>query len=234
MPSPPDVGVIIVAAGRGARLGAEVPKQFLHLAGIPMLLWSVRAFASHPAVVHMIVVLPPDQVQQPPAWLAAHLGGALTTARGGAERTDSVAAGLAALPASARHVLVHDAARPLVSRGVIDRVIAAARRGVAAVPAVPVPDTLKEVDAANPLLVGRTVPRDRLVQAQTPQGFPRHMLEAAHAEARRAGVTGTDDAALVERVGATVEVVPGDPANLKVTTPDDLALAEWLAQRPRA
>jgi 2-C-methyl-D-erythritol 4-phosphate cytidylyltransferase len=234
VPSQPDVGVIIVAAGRGTRLGAEVPKQFLPLGGIPMLLWSVRAFASHPAVVHMVVVLPPDQAQQPPAWLAAFLGGAFTIAPGGAQRADSVAAGLAALPPSARHVLVHDAARPLVSRGVIDRVIAASRGGVAAVPAVPVPDTIKEVDAANPHRVGRTVPRDRLVRAQTPQGFPRDMLEAAHTEARRAGVAGTDDAALVERLGGTVEVVPGDPTNLKVTTPDDLALAEWLAQRSRA
>jgi 2-C-methyl-D-erythritol 4-phosphate cytidylyltransferase len=234
VPSPPNVGVIIVAAGRGARLGGGVPKQFLPLAGVPMLLWSVRAFATHPAVAHVVVVLPSEYVREPPPWLAPHLGAALTTATGGHERTASVAAGLAALPASALHVLVHDAARPLVTRAVIDRVIAAARRGAGAVPAVPVPDTIKEVDPATPHLVIRTVSRDGLVRAQTPQGFPRQLLERAHAEAAQAGVTGTDDAALVERLGGVVEAVPGDPLNLKVTTLEDLALAEWLVQRPRS
>lgn len=234
MPSPPDVGVILVAAGRGVRLGGEVPKQFLPLAGVPMLLWSVRTFASHPAVCHVVVVLPPDSVHTPPPWLAPHIGAGLALTGGGAERTDSVAAGLAALPPSARIVLVHDAARPLVRHDVIDRVVAAARRGVAAVPAIPVADTLKEVGAARPHVVDRTLARDRIVRAQTPQGFPRTLLEEAHDEARRAGIRGTDDAALVERLGGPVEVVPGDAANLKVTTPDDMALADWLLQRARS
>lgn len=231
MPSPPDVGVILVAAGRGARLGGDVPKQFLPLAGVPMLLWSVRAFASHPAVCHVVVVLPPDMVHAPPAWLAPHIGAGLAVTAGGAERTDSVAAGLAALAPSAGIVLVHDAARPLVRHDLIDRVAAAARRGVGAVPAIPVTDTLKELDAGHPQRVGRTMARDRIVRAQTPQGFPRVLLQEAHDEARRAGIRGTDDATLVERLGRPVEAVPGDAANLKVTTPGDLALAEWLLQR---
>lgn len=220
-----------MAAGRGQRLGGEVPKQFLPLAGVPMLLWSVRAFVDHPAVVHVVLVLPSEVVRVPPSWLAPHLGHGLTAVPGGEERTDSVAAGLAALAPAARHVLVHDAARPFVSRDVIDRIVAAVHRGVSAVPAVPVADTVKEVDPARPHVVVRTMPRDRLIRAQTPQGFPRQVLADAHAAARRDRVTGTDDAALVERLGGVVEAVPGDPANLKVTTSDDLVLAEWLAQQ---
>lgn len=198
-----------------------------------MLLWSIRAFTAHPAVSHVVVVLPPDTAQAPPPWLAPHVGQGLTLARGGNERADSVAEGLAALPPAVNVVLVHDAARPLVGRDLIDRVLAGARRGVAVIPAVPMTDTVKELDAAQPHTVARSVPRDRLVRAQTPQGFPRALLEMAHAEARRAGIAGTDDAALVERLGRTVEVVPGDGSNLKVTTPDDLALAEWMVQRSR-
>jgi 2-C-methyl-D-erythritol 4-phosphate cytidylyltransferase len=138
-----------------------------------------------------------------------------------------VSNGLAALDPACEVVLVHDAARPFVTRELLDVVIAAARSGVGAVPAVPVADTLKESDAHG--AVRRTVPRDGLWRAQTPQGFPRELLARAHAEARAAGVTGTDDAFLVERLGGTVRLVPGDPRNLKITTADDLALAELLA-----
>jgi 2-C-methyl-D-erythritol 4-phosphate cytidylyltransferase len=231
VPSLPDVGVVIVAAGRGARLGGDVPKQFLPLAGVPMLLRSMRPFTSHPDVLHTVLVLPADVVKEPPAWLAPHLGANLTAVAGGAERSDSVAAGLAALPSGAHLVLVHDAARPLASRALLDRVIGAARTGAGAVPVVPVADTIKQLDAAQPGMVVRTVPREQLVRAQTPQAFPRRLLEEAHAQARRGGVRGTDDAALLERMGAPVVAVPGDPANLKVTDADDLALAEWLLLR---
>ena len=235
MPSPRDVGVVIVAAGQGTRIGSDTPKQFLEIAGIPMLLRAIRPFARHPAVAHIAVVLRAADAVAPPEWLLPHVGNMLSVVAGGTERADSVAAGLAALPAACELVLVHDAARPFVDALLIDRVISGARAGHAVVPALPVTDTIKETDAADPGRVARTVPRDNLRRAQTPQGFPRRMLEDAHAAARsrgpRGGRSATDDAALVEQAGGTVRLVTGDPGNLKVTTPEDLALADYLAVR---
>ena len=231
MPSPRDVGVVIVAAGRGARLGGSRPKQYQPIAGIPMLLRAIRPFACHPEVRQVVVVLPPDDAASPPDWLAPHVGGTLSIVSGGRERSDSVAHGLDALAAACSVVLVHDAARPFVAPAVLDAVIAAARTGASAVPAVPVADTLKQSeDGAR---VARTVPRDGLWRAQTPQGFPRAVLVHAHAQAKVDGITGTDDAFLVERLGGSVQLVAGDPRNLKITTGDDLALAEMLAEQFR-
>jgi 2-C-methyl-D-erythritol 4-phosphate cytidylyltransferase len=227
VPSPRDVGVVIVAAGRGVRLGGSQPKQYLPIAGIPMLLWAIRPFSCHPEVRQVVVVLPADDAAAPPDWLASHLGEGLRVVGGGAERSDSVANGLGALDAACGIVLVHDAARPFVTRDVLDAVIAAARAGEGAVPAVPVADTLKQSDDGGH--VARTVTRDGLWRAQTPQGFPRALLAQAHAQAKADGVSGTDDASLVERLGGRVRLVAGDPRNLKITTADDLALAEALA-----
>ena len=236
-PLQPDVGVVIVAAGKGGRLGGAVPKQYLELGGVPMLLRAIRPFTSHPAVVPTVVVLPAADAERPPAWLAELAGGALSLVAGGAERSDSVNHGLAALPGACHVVLVHDGARPFVDRTVIDAVIAVARGGAGAVPAIPVGDTLKQASAeesshraGEPLsrTVDRTVSRDRLYRAQTPQGFPRVLLEEAHARARQHGVTATDDAMLVERLGASVRLVPGSARNFKVTTEEDLRMAERL------
>lgn len=232
-PLPRDVGVVLVAAGRGERLGGDVPKQYLPIAGVPMLLRALRPFTSHPAVAHVVVVLPSDAVTAPPSWLEAHVGASLSVVAGGAERMDSVAAGLAALPRDCAIVLVHDAARPFVSAGVIDRVIEGARGGAATLPAVPVSDTIKETAAADPARVTRTVARDLLWRAQTPQGFPRRMLEEAHARARGDALRATDDAALVEAQGGEVRLVPGDDRNLKITTAHDLAVAAYLALEHR-
>jgi 2-C-methyl-D-erythritol 4-phosphate cytidylyltransferase len=229
------VGVVIVAAGQGTRLGGEVPKQYRELGGVPMLLRALRPFVAHPEVAHTVVVLPRADAAHPPPWLADLLGGTLTLAPGGAERRDSVAQGLAALPGVCTLVLVHDAARPLVDRATIDSVVAAARCGDGAVPAVPLGDTLKEVAelATGPegglgLLVSRTLPRERLWRAQTPQGFPRTLLEQAHARAEEDRLPATDDAMLVERLGANVRLVPGSVRNFKVTTEEDFRLAERL------
>jgi 2-C-methyl-D-erythritol 4-phosphate cytidylyltransferase len=230
-PGAPDVGVIVVAGGRGARLGGDVPKQYLPVAGVPLLLRALRPFLDHPAVRHLVVVLPAPDAQRPPAWLAPVLGRRVRVAAGGAERADSVAAGLAALPRECAVVLVHDGARPFVETATIDGVIAAARAGEGAVAALPMSDTVKESTADDPTCVARTVPRERLWRAQTPQGFPRALLERAHADARGAGAVATDDAALVERLGATVRLVPDSARNFKVTTPEDLALAALLAAR---
>ncbi len=175
---------------------------------------------------------PPGDAARPPVWLGELLGGSLTVVAGGAERSDSVSHGLAALPGSCQVVLVHDAARPFVDRATIDAVIAVARHGEGAVPATRLGDTLKEAEegpgeGAHPL-VRRTIPRDHLWRAQTPQGFPRGLLEEAHARARHDGIRGTDDATLVERLGARVRLVPGADANFKVTSEGDLQLAEAL------
>jgi 2-C-methyl-D-erythritol 4-phosphate cytidylyltransferase len=221
--------VVLVAAGQGTRLGGDTPKQYRSLAGVPLLLHALRPFAAHPEVLQVVIVLPPRDAAVPPPFLRELTGTGLVVVAGGAERTDSVAAGLTALAAACAVVLVHDAARPFVEREVIDAVIRHARAGEGAVAAVPLSDTLKEADASDPTRVARTVPRDRLWRAQTPQGFPRELLVRAHAVARRAAVPATDDAMLVEACGGTVRLVPDSVRNLKVTTAEDLLLAERLA-----
>ena len=230
--SPPDVGVVVVAAGAGVRAGPGEPKQFRPILGVPMLLRALRPFTSHPEVLHVVVVLPPAYVERPPEWLAKARGARLRLVAGGAQRADSVRAGLAALPPDAAVILVHDAARPFVGRGTIDVVIARARGGVGAVPAVPVGDTLKEVADAGSTRIARTVARDRMWRAQTPQGFPRPMLEEAYARSA-AEPTATDDAEVCERAGFPVEVVTDSPHNVKITTTDDFRIAEALARELR-
>jgi 2-C-methyl-D-erythritol 4-phosphate cytidylyltransferase len=227
---PRDVGVVVVAAGSGSRVGG-VPKQYRPIGGVPIVLRTLRAFTTHPDVVHTALVLPPADIDAPPDFLAGLSGAQLALAAGGKARSDSVASGLAALPPECRVVLVHDAARPFVSRATIDAVIREARAGHGALAAVPVTDTLKEADAADPGRVARTVSRERLWRAQTPQGFPRDLLERAYTRARADGVGATDDAALVERIGGTVRLVPDSPENFKITTAEDLVRAELWASR---
>lgn len=210
-------------------MGSEVPKQFQLIAGVPMVLRALRPFTAHPDVAHVALVLPPADAANPPPFLAELRGSGLALVAGGAERGDSVARGLAVLPPQCTVVLVHDGARPFVDRSVIDTVIRHARAGEGAVAAVPLGDTLKEASPLDPSLISRTVSRERLWRAQTPQGFPRSLLESAHARAARNGERATDDAALVESCGGTVRLVPDSSRNLKVTTADDLILAEVLA-----
>jgi 2-C-methyl-D-erythritol 4-phosphate cytidylyltransferase len=226
---PRDVGVVVVAAGRGTRLGGETPKQYQPIGGVPMVLRAVRPFVTHPEVAQVALVLPLADAEHPPAFLRGVAGAGLMVVAGGAERADSVAAGLRALGPDCTVVLVHDAARPFVERAVIDAVIAHARAGEGAVAAVRVSDTLKQAASDDPTRVGRTVPREGLWRAQTPQGFPRAVLERAHVAGRDPGAT--DDAALVERTGVPVRLVPDSPRNMKVTTSEDLALAELLVAR---
>ena len=226
--SPPDAGVVIVAAGAGVRAGPGEPKQFRPILGVPMLLRALRPFTSHPGVGQVVVALPSVHVERPPEWLGKLLGDRLLLVPGGDTRARSVRAGLAALAPDLGVILVHDAARPFVSRQTIDAVLARARAGVGAVAALPVSDTLKEVDDVR--IVG-TVARDRLWRAQTPQGFPRDMLERAYA--RLGGTAPTDDAALCEAAGFPVEVVLDGPENVKVTTAEDFRIAEALARESR-
>lgn len=217
-----------MAAGVGVRAGAGEPKQFRPILGVPMLLRALSPFAAHPEVSQLVVALPLTFAERPPAWLAPLAGERLRIVTGGATRADSVRAGLTALNASVAVVLVHDAARPFVARSTIDAVIARARTGVGAVAAVPMGDTVKDVEGER--RVARTLDRDRLWRAQTPQGFPRAIIEAAYAAWTQESPSPTDDAELAERAGFPVEVVADSPHNLKVTTEADWRLAEALAR----
>jgi len=233
---PPDVGVVVAAGGRGDRMGGDVPKQFLAIAGVPLVLHALRPFLSHPDVAQVVVVLPERFVASPPEWLAPLLGERLRAVAGGLTRMDSVEAGLNALPPECSIVLVHDGARPFPDPRVISIVISEARRGAGAIAAVPVTDTLKEAERRTfgaLQRIAKTLPRDGIWRAQTPQAFPRSMLEAAYADAHALDVTGTDCASLVERIGGEVVMVSDAPTNLKVTTPGDLMLARAVAEQSR-
>ncbi|HEY8484844.1 MAG TPA: 2-C-methyl-D-erythritol 4-phosphate cytidylyltransferase [Longimicrobiales bacterium] len=225
----PRVAVVVPAGGAGRRMGG-VRKQYMELAGEPLLLHTLRPFLAHPAVEWVVVALPAEDVPRPPAWLV-DLDPRVRWVAGGEERGDSVRLALEAVPEEADLVLVHDAARPLVTREVIDRAIAAASEGVGAVAAVPVTDTIKEVDAEGRIVA--TPERSRLWRAQTPQAFPRAMIVDAYRRAAADGFRATDDSTLVEHYGGTVVVVEGAPENLKVTGPLDLVVAEALLRARR-
>jgi len=222
--SQPDVGVLIAAGGRGDRAGPGEVKQFRAIAGVPMLLRAVRPFAQHPRVHRIVVALPAEEATPPPPWLADLVGDRFKVVSGGDTRQESVRCCLAALDRACSLVLVHDAARPFVTQSDIDAVLAAVDQNTGAILAVPVSHTLKRAD--DRLRVTETVSRRNLWQAQTPQGFPRDLLERAY---REAAPGATDDAALIESCGGTVVLVPGPTSNIKVTTPEDFALAEALA-----
>jgi len=222
-----DVGVVIVAGGSGSRTGSGELKQFRWVAGKPVLLHSVQAFMARPDVAIVVVVLPKAFAADPPPWLFQCDVDRLLVSTGGTERHESVRNGLEDLPEHVVIAVVHDAARPLVTDETIDRVIAEARKGHGAIAALPVVDTLKEVDANGRII--RTVDRMGLWRAQTPQAFPREILERAHIEARRDHVSATDDAAMVERLGLSVVVVQSSERGLKITTEADFARADALS-----
>jgi len=222
-----DVGVVIVAGGSGSRTGSTELKQFRWVAGKPTLLHSVQTFMARPDVAIVVVVLPKAYAADPPPWLFQCDVDRLLVSVGGRERQESVVNGLEDLPEEIVITVVHDAARPLVTDATIDRVIAEARLGHGAIAALPVVDTLKEVDASGRVV--RTVERTTLWRAQTPQAFPRAMLEQAHVEARRDRVSATDDAGLLERLGLPVVVVRGSERGLKITDEADFARADALS-----
>ena len=219
---------IIVAAGRGERMGGGLPKAFLAVAGVPMLVRSARAFDAAASVSAIAVVVPADRIDATRELLRG-LTKPATVVAGGERRQDSVRCGLAALPAGFDGiVLVHDAARPLVDVTLIDAVAAAAARAGAAIPVLPVADTIKRIEDG---IVRATVDRAELGAAQTPQGFAIGLLREAYAAAERDGVLLTDEAMAIERIGRPVRAIPGSALNRKVTTPDDLAWAEDVLGR---
>ncbi len=223
---PRDVGVVIVAGGTGTRMGGDELKQFRWVAGKPMLLHSVQTFMARPDVGMVVCVLPQKYAGDPPPWLFQCDVDRLLVSVGGRTRSESVANGLDDLPDEAQIVLVHDAARPLVDATAIDRVVDSVRGGTCAIAALPVVDTLKEVDEDG--MIVRTVDRGGLWRAQTPQGFPRQLIVDAHRRAARDRISATDDAALCERLGIPVRVVRGTERAMKLTEPADFARAEAL------
>lgn len=219
-------GVVVVAAGSGTRLGADRPKALVEVAGVTLLEHALVG-ATGSGAGHVVVVAPADHLAQTEGVVArVRTQAVVTVVPGGAERTDSVAAGLAALPPGLDVVLVHDAARCLAPASLFERVTAAVRAGAAgAVPGLAVVDTIKVVDERGAITA--TPARASLRAVQTPQGFRADLLRAAHAT----GVQATDDAALVEALGHEVLVVEGDERALKVTTVEDLRRVErWLAE----
>lgn len=226
VPSKRDVGVVIVAGGAGSRVGGQELKQFRWVAGKPMLLHSVQAFMARADVVTVVCVLPAPLAGDPPPWLFQCDVDRLMISIGGRTRQQSVANGLDDLPDEADFVLIHDAARPLVTSGAISRVIDAVRRDGAAIAALPLADTVKEVDECG--RIAHTLDRAKLWRAQTPQGFRRELIVRAHREGAAAKVDATDDAALCERLGIPVTVVRGSERALKITEETDFARAEAL------
>ena len=220
------VGAVVPAAGRGERFGGGTPKALIPLHGRPLLQYSLEVLQSVDEV-EMIVVAAPSGAVDAVRRLAqtAGLGKVIAVVAGGADRQASVARGLEALPPGPGLVLVHDGARPFLPPALVRDVVAAAARDGGAVAAVPVDDTIKSGDQG---WVETTLDRSRLFRIQTPQAFRRAILEEAHRAAAHEGFHGTDDSALVERMGQRVRLVPGTATNLKVTLPEDLALAEAL------
>ena len=230
---------VVPAAGRGERLGPGAPKALRTLGGVPMLVYAVRALASARSIDLVVIAAPEDGVDEVTRLLEDHGllesgpgTASILVVSGGETRQDSVARALLALPLDVEVVLVHDAARPLAPTALVDAVAAAVHAGAdAVVPALPVADTIKRIDEAGAVI--ETVDRSVLRAVQTPQGFRRDLLTEAHAAADP-DAPATDDAGLVEALGRTVMVIPGDDEALKVTRPFDLVVAEAVLARRRA
>lgn len=222
------VGVAVPAAGSGQRMGG-VRKAFLELAGEATLLHALRPFLADERVVAVAVALAPDDATSAPPWLTA-LDERITVVQGGATRSASVRAAVGALPGALDVIAVHDAARPLVTEAIVSACIDLAAIGVGAVAGTRAVDTMKLVDPDGSIV--DTPDRSRLWHAQTPQVFPAAVLRAAY---RNPDADGTDDAALVERLGDGIEVKMVDAGawNLKVTRPDDVSIAEAVLERRR-
>jgi 2-C-methyl-D-erythritol 4-phosphate cytidylyltransferase len=229
---------ILPAAGFGTRMGADSPKQFRLLDGVPVVVFTLRRLAACSLIGEFLIATRADEIEFLKDRIAAErLSRPVRVLPGGDTRQESVAKALSAGPQDAEFVLVHDAVRPLVTRDQIERVIAEARRCRAAILGIPAMDTVKEVKRASlpedVALITATIPRERIVLAQTPQVFEAALLREAFARAATDGFTASDEAALVERLGQEVHVVLGSERNLKITRPGDLSIAEFYLSRER-
>jgi 2-C-methyl-D-erythritol 4-phosphate cytidylyltransferase len=233
------VFVIIPAAGLGTRMApagkkTAASKQFVEIDGAPIILHTLRVFARNPQVEQIVVALRKNEMEQFSRQLEKEKhAGKVATVEGGEHRQQSVENALAHLKAAPDDVvLVHDAVRPFVDDEIIDHVIREVEKHGAAVAGLPAVDTIKQVErAAEGAIVTSTIPRERVVQAQTPQGFRYELIKRAFDAAAGDGFIGTDEASLVERLGENVWVVMGSARNIKITTPADLELAEFFLGR---
>jgi 2-C-methyl-D-erythritol 4-phosphate cytidylyltransferase len=234
-PAGMQVFAILPAAGLGTRMAGPQPKQFLSLDGIPILIHSLRAFAAVQRVTAIYVAVRKTETERVQAQIAEYgFAGRVHVVEGGDTRQESVVHALDAVHADADDViLVHDAVRPLIDTATIDRTIDAVVAHGAAIVGLPATDTIKQVErTAHGAIVTSTIPREFIVQAQTPQGFRFGILQKAMADATTDGFVGTDEASVIERAGFPVAVVHGSAVNLKITQPGDLELAEfYLHQR---
>lgn len=218
---------LIAAAGAGLRMNTATLKQYLMLEGVPVLARSLKIFLDHPAVKEIIAVIPPGDADAVAGLLKSYCPlNRVRLVEGGATRRESVSRGLKAITSDAGLICIHDAARPLASAGLLDNLFEAALRWGAAVPVLTLSDTVKEID--NDGFVRLTPERDKLRLVQTPQVFLRQLIMLAYEEALTGKVIATDDASLVEYLGKPVMTIPGDPANLKITSPHDLLLASLM------
>ncbi len=230
---------ILPAAGLGTRMGAETPKQFLELDHLPLVIFTLRRLAACPEIAEFLIATLADEAESLASRISKEkLGRPVRVVRGGGSRQESVGNALAEVRGDHEIVLVHDAVRPLVTCEQIDRVIAAAREHGAAILGVPALDTVKEVKRTSlpgdVALITATIPRERVVLAQTPQVFRIALLREAYAQAARDGYSASDEAGLVERLGHDVYVVLGSTRNLKVTRPGDMELARFYLQQERS
>ena len=219
---------VVPAGGAGTRMGGRRPKQYLTVAGAPLLVVTLRALARCRVLDGIVVAAPVDRVDATHELLRRfRVPRVLSVVPGGAERQDSVREGLQAVPPEVAWIVVHDAVRPFITPALVERVLVAARVPGAASCGWPVRETVKRVKDA---VVETTLPREGLWLTQTPQAFRRELLREAHEKALRDGYEATDDAMLVERLGGRVAMVEGLPQNLKITTPDDLKTARaWMS-----
>src|SRR6202790_3790554 len=232
------IAAILPAAGLGTRMGAETPKQFLELDGVPIVILSLRSIASCELVTDIIVATRADEVERLEKRIREEkFEQSVRVVRGGDSRQDSVAQALQLVPNDTEIVLVHDAVRPFVTRDQIARVIEEARKCRAAILGIPAMDTVKEVKRGrlpeDVALITATIPRERLVLAQTPQVFEVSLLKEAFARAVEDGATASDEAGLVERLGHDVHVVHGSERNIKITKPSDMDLARFYLHAER-
>jgi 2-C-methyl-D-erythritol 4-phosphate cytidylyltransferase len=232
------IAAIIPAAGLGTRMGADMPKQFLELDGMPLIIFTLKRLAACPAITDFFVATRAEDVVSLQDRVAkAGLGRPARVVHGGDTRQQSVANALAQVDPATEIVLVHDAVRPFVTREQIERVIAEARTRGAAILGIPAIDTVKEVKRASlpadVALISATIPRERIVLAQTPQAFSYALLRDAFRKAQDDDVSASDEAAVVERFGHEVFVVLGSERNLKITRPSDMDLARFYLEQER-
>lgn len=225
------VNAIVVAAGKGERMGTALPKPFLSVAGVPLFIHTLRSLSTSSLVRKIVLVIAAEREHHCQDLLNQYgpLDAVVSLVHGGPERQDSVRLGLAALDPECDIVVIHDAARPFITADVIERSITSAAEYGGALVAIPARDTIKRVNPEH--LVLETVPRHDLWLAQTPQTFRVLLIREAHARAHALGVTVTDDAALLEWAGGSVKIVAGDARNFKITTPEDLQLAEAILRQ---